>query len=61
MNQAEKIHNAIKEMDRKNISILGISEMKWPDSGNINIENHKVRFTQFQQLIHISMESILFW
>jgi len=45
MNQAGKIHNATKEMDRKNISILGISEMRWPDSRNINIENHKVLYS----------------
>lgn len=45
MYQAGKIHNAIKEMDRMNISILGISEMRWPDSGNINIENHKVLYS----------------
>lgn len=45
MYQAGKIHNAIKEMDRMNISILGISEMRWPDSGNINIENYKVLYS----------------
>lgn len=45
MYQAGKIHNAIKEMDRMNISILGINEMRWPDSGNINIENHKVLYS----------------
>ena len=45
MYQAGKIHNAIKEMDRMNISILSISEMRWPDSGNINIENHKILYS----------------
>lgn len=45
MYQAEKIHNAIKEMDRINISIIGISEMRLPDSGNIDIENHKVLYS----------------
>jgi len=28
MYQSEKIHNSIKEMDRMNISIIGISEMR---------------------------------
>jgi len=45
MYQAEKIHNSINEMDRMNISIIGISEMRWPDSGNINIENHKILYS----------------
>lgn len=45
MYQTGKIHNAIKEMNRMNISILGISEMRWPDSSNINIDNHKVLYS----------------
>lgn len=27
-----------------NIAILGIKEMVWLDSGNINIENHKIHY-----------------
>lgn len=39
-------------MDRMNISIIGISEMGWPDSGNINIENHKVFYSGSTTGIH---------
>ncbi|KAF0767251.1 craniofacial development protein 2-like [Aphis craccivora] len=35
-----------------NISIIGISEMGWPDSGNINIENHKVFYSGSTTGIH---------
>jgi len=50
--QARKIHNAIEEMDRMNIIILSISKRRWLDSGNINIEDHKVLYSRSTTGIH---------
>ncbi|XP_060519748.1 craniofacial development protein 2-like [Cylas formicarius] len=44
MFEAGKVHNAIKEMRRLNIEILGISEMRWPRSGQVQIEGHQVLY-----------------
>uniref|UniRef100_A0A8D8Z356 Craniofacial development protein 2 n=1 Tax=Cacopsylla melanoneura TaxID=428564 RepID=A0A8D8Z356_9HEMI len=45
MNQEGKLQNAIKEMKRMNIDILGVSEMRWLDSGDIHIEDHRVLYS----------------
>lgn len=37
-----KIHNVLKEMKKLQISILGISEMRWPNSGKVVIDDHTV-------------------
>lgn len=45
MYESGKIHNTIQEMKRLNISLLGISEMRWPGSGRIKIEDHVVYYS----------------
>lgn len=35
-----KVHNAIREMKRLNIEILGISELRWPGIGERNLSEH---------------------
>uniref|UniRef100_A0A8D8S118 Craniofacial development protein 2 n=1 Tax=Cacopsylla melanoneura TaxID=428564 RepID=A0A8D8S118_9HEMI len=45
LNQEGKIHNAIKEMKRMRVDILGISEMRWLDSGDINVDEHRVLYS----------------
>jgi len=42
-----------------NIAILGISEMRWQNSGNINIENHKVFYSRSITGIHEQGVSVI--
>lgn len=45
MYQGGKIHNTIQEMDRMGIDILGVSEMRWPNTGDIYISGHRVLYS----------------
>ncbi|XP_008476273.1 craniofacial development protein 2-like [Diaphorina citri] len=45
LNAAGKTDNAIKEMKRMNIDILGISEMRWPDTGEVDLEGHRAFYS----------------
>uniref|UniRef100_A0A8D8ZLR6 Craniofacial development protein 2 n=1 Tax=Cacopsylla melanoneura TaxID=428564 RepID=A0A8D8ZLR6_9HEMI len=45
MNQGGKIHNAIQEMTRLNLNFLGVSEMRWPGTGSVNIQDHQVFYS----------------
>lgn len=46
-------------MDRMNIAILDISELRWPDSGDVNTENHKVLYSGLTNGIHEHKMSII--
>lgn len=41
---AGKTHNIINEMKRMNINILGVSEVRWPSSGQVNIGDHTMYY-----------------
>lgn len=45
MSQAGKVNNAIQEMTRMKIDVMGVSEMRWPGSGSINISEHQVYYS----------------
>lgn len=45
LNAAGKTDNAIKEMKRLHIDILGISEMRWLDAGELNLDEYKVLYS----------------
>lgn len=45
MAQAGKINNAIQEMERMDIKIMGVSEMRWPGSGSCDISEHRVYYS----------------
>uniref|UniRef100_A0A8D8SMX4 Craniofacial development protein 2 n=1 Tax=Cacopsylla melanoneura TaxID=428564 RepID=A0A8D8SMX4_9HEMI len=45
MSQAGKINNAIKEMQRMKLDILGISEMRWPGTGIKNEDDYTVYYS----------------
>lgn len=45
MSQGGKIHNAIKEMTQMKLNILGVSEMRWPRSGSMNIQDHQIYYS----------------
>ncbi|KAI5708046.1 hypothetical protein M8J77_015361 [Diaphorina citri] len=48
MAQQGKIYNATKEMRRMKIDILGISEMRWPSEGSIEVDEHRVFYSGAQ-------------
>lgn len=50
--EAGKTHNAILEMKRLDIQILGVSEMRWPNSGKCNIEDHTVYYSGEDSNLH---------
>ncbi|XP_039285295.1 craniofacial development protein 2-like [Nilaparvata lugens] len=45
MAQAGKIDNAILEMERLNIKIMGISEMRWPGASYCDIGKYRVYYS----------------
>lgn len=45
MARAGKIHNAIQEMRRMNIEIMGVSEMRWPNTGEMKVQDHTVLYS----------------
>lgn len=52
--EAGKTHNTIQEMKRLDIPILGVSEMRWPNSGKCNIEEHTVYYSGEDSNYHIN-------
>ena len=46
MFQSGKLANEHQEMERLNISILGISEVRWTGSGEIQIEKSKFIYSR---------------
>lgn len=52
MYETGKIHNAIKEMKRMQIDILGVSEMRWPGTGECNIDGYQVYYAGNDEAHH---------
>lgn len=45
MHQQGKLENIIREMDRMNINILGLSEVRWTNSGKLTSSGHLVIYS----------------
>lgn len=45
MYQAGKTHDVIREMRRLKISVMGISEMRWPSSGKCRVDGYDVFYS----------------
>uniref|UniRef100_A0A8D8YBA7 Craniofacial development protein 2 n=3 Tax=Cacopsylla melanoneura TaxID=428564 RepID=A0A8D8YBA7_9HEMI len=45
MAQAGKIETAIKEMERLNLKVLGVSEMRWPGASYCDIGDHRIYYS----------------
>lgn len=45
MAQAGKIQTAIKEMERLNLKVLGVSEMRWPGASYCDIGDHRIYYS----------------
>lgn len=43
--EAGKIHNVLQEMQRLNVNIMGLSETRWPNTGELNIKNTKIYYS----------------
>ena len=54
-----KIYNAIKEMERLSVDIIGISEMRWTNTGHCQIKNHKVFYSGNTNEEHINGVGII--
>lgn len=52
MFEAGKIHNTIREMKRLNIDIMGISEMRWPGSGEYQIDEYTIYYSGNEDAHH---------
>lgn len=59
MYEAGKIHNAIKEMERLSIGIMGVSEMRWTDSGKCVVNNHQIYYSGNPNGEHINGVGII--
>lgn len=45
MYETGKTHNTIQEIKRNDISVLGISEMRWPKTGKCNVDQYSVYYS----------------
>ena len=45
----EKLDNAIEEMNKMNIDILGIAETRWTESGKIRKDHHTILYAGGQE------------
>uniref|UniRef100_A0A8D8Q4X5 Craniofacial development protein 2 n=1 Tax=Cacopsylla melanoneura TaxID=428564 RepID=A0A8D8Q4X5_9HEMI len=52
MAQIGNIQNATKEMKRMQVDIMGISEMRWPAAGTMNVDEHRVFYSGTQDGTH---------
>lgn len=52
MAQKGNIQNATKEMKRMQVDIMGISEMRWPAAGTMNVDEHSVFYSGTQDGTH---------
>lgn len=52
MAQQGKINNAFQEMKIIKLDILGVIEMRWPNSGTVDIEDYKIYYSGTQNGLH---------
>ena len=45
LNQLEKLDNAIMEMKKHSLNIMGLSEMRWTESGNMTKNGYLVLYS----------------
>ena len=59
MFQTGKVANTIKEMRRLKVDILGVSEMRWPGSGECEVDEHKIYYAGENSVQHRNGVAIL--
>ena len=50
--QSSKLARVIKELEAHKINVLGLSEVRWTDSGKIVLENETILFSGRQDGVH---------
>lgn len=56
---AGKTHNIIAEMKRMGVNVLGVSEVRWPGSGHINVEEHTMYYSGNDEANHYNGVAII--
>ncbi|KAL1446308.1 hypothetical protein WDU94_012325 [Cyamophila willieti] len=59
MAQEGNIHTAVKEIKRMNVDIMGISEMRWPGAGVVEVDKYRVYYSGTEDGMHYNGVGII--
>lgn len=59
MTEADEINNAVQEMKIMQISILGVSDMRWPGRGVCNVDGYSAYYAGNENAKHLGGVTIM--